>query len=101
MQYSRKDNPCFEGIINKIPLISKHLFKPVKIEGIPGSCFPENKSFYRYRGSLPAPYCINNVTWVLFAKPSTVSRRQVSRLKKIINKIITIDNTKFVIFTIA
>ncbi len=39
---------------------------------------PEEKSYYRFKGSLTTPPCSENVKWFLFKTPLTVSKEQIN-----------------------
>ncbi len=43
--------------------------------------FPEDKSFYSYRGSLTTPPCTENVSWIVFKQPIIISLEEVLKLK--------------------
>lgn len=44
---------------------------------------PKDKSYYTYNGSLTTPPCTQNVTWVVYKTPITISVEQVKQLQKL------------------
>lgn len=44
---------------------------------------PEDKEYYTYSGSLTTPPCTEDVTWVVYKTPITVSLDQVKQLQKL------------------
>lgn len=44
---------------------------------------PEDKGYYTYSGSLTTPPCTQNVTWVVYKSPITISVDQVKQLQKL------------------
>jgi len=44
---------------------------------------PGQKDYYTYGGSLTTPPCTQNVTWVVYKKPITISLDQVKQLQKL------------------
>ena len=47
--------------------------------------FPEDRTFYFYRGSLTTPPCTENVQWVIFANPIEASLEQLEIFSTILN----------------
>jgi carbonic anhydrase len=50
---------------------------PVKTRVIPSELMPENRSYYRFSGSLTTPPCTEGVRWIVLKTPMTVSKAQI------------------------
>ena len=50
---------------------------PVKTRVIPSELMPENRSYYRFSGSLTTPPCTEGVRWILLKTPMTASKAQI------------------------
>jgi carbonic anhydrase len=46
---------------------------------------PENKSYYRFSGSLTTPPCSEGVRWLLMKNPITASKEQIEAFKKAVH----------------
>lgn len=77
------DNPAFEDIIENLP---KHagdketLSDDVNVDDL----LPEDRSSYRYTGSLTTPPCSENVTWIVLKTPVELSGEQIDALHAIL-----------------
>lgn len=49
------------------------------------SLFPNNKSYYNYKGSLTTPPCSEVVNWYVLKTPLTASKQQIEIFSKILN----------------
>jgi carbonic anhydrase len=47
--------------------------------------FPQDRTFYFYRGSLTTPPCTENVQWIIFANPIEASAEQLEIFSTILN----------------
>lgn len=56
----------------------------IKTRVIPSELMPENRSYYRYSGSLTTPPCTEGVRWVLLKTPMTASKSQIETFEKAI-----------------
>jgi len=52
---------------------------------IPSELMPENRSYYRYSGSLTTPPCTEGVRWIIMKTPMTASKEQIEAFKHAIN----------------
>lgn len=50
---------------------------PIKTRVIPSEFMPENRSYYRYSGSLTTPPCTEGVRWIVLKTPMTASKAQI------------------------
>jgi carbonic anhydrase len=50
---------------------------PVKTRVIPSELMPENRSYFRFSGSLTKPPCTEGVRWIVLKTPMTVSKAQI------------------------
>jgi len=50
---------------------------PVKTRVIPSELMPENRSYYRFSGSLTKPPCTEGVRWIVLKTPMTASKTQI------------------------
>jgi len=50
---------------------------PIKTRVIPSELMPENRSYYRYSGSLTTPPCTEGVRWIVLKTPMTASKGQI------------------------
>ena len=51
----------------------------------PSDLLPENRAFYRLKGSLTMPPCTENITWIIMKQPVTATREQIQNLRKTIH----------------
>jgi len=52
---------------------------------IPSELMPENRSYYRYSGSLTTPPCTEGVRWIMMKTPMTASKEQIEAFKNAIH----------------
>lgn len=76
-------NKFFSEFINRIPTEETEIEKeiPVSDNWNINSIFPDVKSFFYYRGSLPTPPCDPNWVWVLFEEVVTIGKTNYDALK--------------------
>lgn len=48
----------------------------------PEKMYPKDKSYYYYIGSLTTPPCAENVTWIVFKNPITMSEEEIAEIAK-------------------
>lgn len=56
----------------------------IKTRVIPSELMPENRSYYRFSGSLTTPPCTEGVRWVVLKTPMTASKSQIETFEKAI-----------------
>ena len=78
-----ESNELFEKYLDKFPT-SKGSFKSEDMIAIL-SLFPQNKSYYNYKGSLTTPPCSEVVNWYVLKTPLTASKEQIEVFSKILN----------------
>lgn len=71
-------NTLFDTIWNGLPdkAGGQQLSDPIN----PESLVPENKNYFRYKGSLTTPGCFEIVTWHVLKETMTLSKEQISKL---------------------
>lgn len=80
---SGKANAAIQQIWDHMPQT------PGKEQGIPGveinpaELLPQHTSYYQYEGSISAPPCNENVTWLVLKMPVEISREQISKFAKL------------------
>ena len=47
----------------------------------PENLYPKNKSYFTYLGSLTTPPCTENVTWIIFKNPITMTNEEIDEIK--------------------
>ncbi|MCF8185306.1 MAG: carbonic anhydrase family protein [Sulfuritalea sp.] len=72
--------------------MSKEVGEPVALKNrvTPSELIPENRSYYRYSGSLTTPPCTEGVRWLVMKNPMTASKEQI----KALNDVIQHDNNR-------
>ena len=72
-------NPILSKIWSKFPL-AEGSHKPVHLsaEDIQ-SIMPKDREYYKFMGSLTTPPCTENVHWIVYKEPVTISKEQVRR----------------------
>ncbi len=71
------ENSYFERL-KVFKTLEKGAKEDTDIEFNPEKLFPKNKDFYTYQGSLTTPPCSDNVTWIVFKNPITLSENEVN-----------------------
>ena len=78
-----RHNEAFDRIWSNLPTQTG---QEVHIENVQvdiDHILPENKSTYRYRGSLTTPPCSEGVGWFVYVEPIELSREQIEAFQKI------------------
>jgi carbonic anhydrase len=72
--------------------MSKEVSEPVALKNrvTASELIPENRSYYRYSGSLTTPPCTEGVRWLVMKNPMTASKEQIKDL----NDVIQHDNNR-------
>lgn len=55
---------------------------PLKARVIPTELMPENRSYYRFSGSLTTPPCTEGVRWIILKTPVTASKEQIELFER-------------------
>lgn len=77
-----KENPVIENIISHLP---NQLGVAVNYAGDyinPASLVPVSKTYYRFKGSLTTPPCLEGVRWFMMQNPITASPKQLLALRR-------------------
>lgn len=80
-----KANPAFQRVLDAMPS-DKNQTRQVADAVVRASDFlpPANqRSFYRYEGSLTTPPCNETVDWVVLSQPVQVSREQINAFERV------------------
>ena len=80
-----KANPAFQRVLDAMPS-DKNQTRQVADAVVRASDFlpPANqRSFYRYEGSLTTPPCSETVDWVVLSQPVQVSREQINAFERV------------------
>ncbi len=79
-----KPNEALEHLWNEMP---KEIDKPVPLKSrvLPGELIPQNRTYYRFSGSLTTPPCSEGVRWILMKTPMTASKSQIELFKQAIH----------------
>ncbi|WP_115557316.1 MULTISPECIES: carbonic anhydrase [Xanthomonas] len=80
-----KANPAFQRVLDAMPN-DKNQTRQVADALVHASDFlpPANqRSFYRYEGSLTTPPCSETVDWVVLSQPVQVSREQINAFERV------------------
>ncbi|WDJ84894.1 carbonic anhydrase [Xanthomonas campestris] len=80
-----KANPAFQRVLDAMPN-DKNQTRQVADALVRASDFlpPANqRSFYRYEGSLTTPPCSETVDWVVLSQPVQVSREQINAFERV------------------
>ncbi|MEB2233605.1 carbonic anhydrase family protein [Xanthomonas campestris pv. campestris] len=80
-----KANPAFQRVLDAMPN-DKNQTRQVADAVVHASDFlpPANqRSFYRYEGSLTTPPCSETVDWVVLSQPVQVSREQINAFERV------------------
>ncbi len=73
------ENAGFKKILDNINSGKDVSLNPIQM--IPGTKSVTNPNFYTYTGSLTTPTCTPGVTWVVLAKPITISSDQLTKFE--------------------
>ena len=71
------ENPLIQTLWNNMPLESGMSLSPAVAIDL-NKLLPENRAYYTYMGSLTTPPCSENVLWMVFKQPLSLSSEQVS-----------------------
>jgi carbonic anhydrase len=80
-----KVNPAIESILQNIPSAvnqEKKLNKPLKL----ATLIPDNKSYYRFSGSLTTPPCSEGVRWLVMKEPVYASAAQLASFARLLGE---------------
>lgn len=55
---------------------------PLKARVIPSELLPDNRSYYRFSGSLTTPPCTEGVRWIVMKTPLTASKEQIEMFER-------------------
>ncbi len=80
-----RENKALDKMWKQLP---KRKGKPIKMVGkvLAGDLLPRKKEYYRFSGSSTTPPCKESVVWVVVKTIMTISKQQISALKKVIRK---------------
>ena len=76
-----EENSYFEKL-KVFKTLAKNGKEETDIAFNPEQMYPKNKNFYTYQGSLTTPPCSDNVTWVVFKDPITMSESEIEDIEK-------------------
>ncbi len=76
-----KENPALAKLWEQLPN-EESATTSLKNRVTPSELIPENKSYYRFSGSLTTPPCSEGVRWILMKTPLTASKEQIEAFKK-------------------
>jgi carbonic anhydrase len=79
-----KANPALAKIWEQLPNEEGEP-STLKSRTLPSELMPENKSYYRFSGSLTTPPCSEGVRWLLMKNPLTASKEQIEAFKKAVH----------------
>jgi len=76
-----KANPALAKLWEQLP---EEEGEPIILKNrvMPSEFMPDNKSYYRFSGSLTTPPCSEGVRWLLMKNPITASKEQIEAFKK-------------------
>ncbi len=79
-----KSNPALAKLWEQLPEAEG---EPVVLKNrvMPSEFMPDNKSYYRFSGSLTTPPCSEGVRWLLMKNPITASKEQIDAFKKAVH----------------
>ncbi|XP_045168735.2 carbonic anhydrase 14-like isoform X2 [Mercenaria mercenaria] len=90
------DNPLLEPLVLVIPYIRDPEWNnSVEIPVVPMNEFLPNcpEKYYRYHGSLTTPRCYESVTWTVFKRRLTISKRQLNVFRQTLTKEVAIHQS--------
>jgi carbonic anhydrase len=79
-----KANPGLAKIWEQLPNEESEP-NTLKSRTLPSELMPENKSYFRFSGSLTTPPCSEGVRWLLMKNPLTASKEQIEAFKKAVH----------------
>lgn len=74
-------NPAIEQVLSNIPKEKnqeKELDKSIDLTAL----YPDDKSYYRFSGSLTTPPCTEGVVWLVMKQPISASKEQVKQFQQ-------------------
>lgn len=72
-----KEQPVIQSIWNNLPLEVNQEISPVVAIDL-NRLLPDVRTYYTYMGSLTTPPCTEDVMWIVFKQPVSVSEEQVA-----------------------
>lgn len=79
-----KSNPALAKLWEQLP---EEEGEPIALKNrvMPSELMPDNKTYYRFSGSLTTPPCSEGVRWLLMKNPITASKEQIDAFKKAVH----------------
>ena len=79
-----KSNPALAKLWEQLP---EEESQPITLKNrvMPSEFMPDNKTYYRFSGSLTTPPCSEGVRWLLMKNPITASKEQIDAFKKAVH----------------
>lgn len=76
-----KENPALAKLWLQMP---NQVGGPILLKArvIPSELLPDNRSYYRYSGSLTTPPCSEGVRWIVMKTPLTASKAQIEMFER-------------------
>lgn len=84
----KSDNPLLAALIGGLPRLrvaepkEKRMLLAAKTPLTAEAAFPNNRSYYTYRGSLTTPKCTEGLKWFVFKNPVVVPDAQIQAFAK-------------------
>lgn len=78
-----RENRLVRTLWNALPLEPGKLKTPAGPKIDPGLLIPPRRDYSVYAGSLTTPPCTEEVTWVVFKQPMTLSKEQIADFTKV------------------
>lgn len=80
-----KSNPALAKLWEQLP---EEEGEPIVLKSrvMPSELMPDNKSYYRFSGSMTTPPCSEGVRWLLMKNPITASKEQIDAIKKAVHQ---------------
>jgi len=78
-----EENELFKKYLDKFPT-TKGAYESAETIDLLG-LFPDDKSYYNYKGSLTTPPCSEVVNWFVLKTPVTASKEQIDQFSKLLN----------------
>ena len=73
-----KEQALIRTLWSKLPLAEKSKVAVNDLKIDPLELFPDKRAYYTYMGSLTTPPCTEDVQWIVFKNPITLSKEQIS-----------------------